>query len=181
MHEIKLVIVPAWLNLITKELGVTNDDLADWKKLSDILSPRDLLIYKMVNFQAADMLKDLVSKNGVDAFKLLKGFTSTAPTPTLMERASLSNIENDTYLYGATHTRDKEQGLCTDVAIGANGVLYIHLIPYRRASKELQENTETLAEKICIALFNYGGLGLMVKSGAFKEYAKEFPFDPISY
>ena len=57
MSNINMVIVPVWLNLIQKELGIADADFANYEKISGILSPRDLLIYKMANFQAEDILK----------------------------------------------------------------------------------------------------------------------------
>lgn len=181
MYNIKLVIVPAWLDLIMKELGITNDDLADWEKLSGILSPRDLLIYKMLNWNAGEVIAKLPGCSQEVANKLIDVMAVAIPVPTLEERAFCANQEIDTLIYGATCTRDKEQQLYAEAYMSDSEVLCVRLIPFSRASEELKNDGKTLSEKIAHILFSRVGLQAAVQTGAFKQYVKEIPFNPVLY
>lgn len=181
MYNIKLVIVPAWLDLIMRELGITNDDLADWEKLSGILSPRDLLIYKMLNWNAGEVLARLPGCNDQVASKVIDMFAVATPVPTLEERAFCANQSTDVLIYGATCTRDKEQQLYAETYMSDSEVLCVRLIPFSRASEELKNDGQTLSEKITDILFHRVGLRATAETGAFKQYVKEIPFNPVLY
>jgi hypothetical protein len=181
MYNIKLVIVPAWLDLIMKELGITNDDLADWEKLSGILSPRDLLIYKMVNWNAGDVLAKLPGCNPEVVSRLIDVLAVATPVPTLEERAFTANQEIDTFIYGATCTRDKEQQLYAEAYMSDSEVLCVRLIPFSRASEALKNDGQTLAEKLTSIFFHRVGLQAAAATGAFKQYVKEIPFNSVLY
>ena len=181
MYNIKLVIVPAWLDLIMKELGITNDDLADWEKLSGILSPRDLLIYKMVNWNAGEVLAKLPGSNQEVASKLIDVLAVATPVPTLEERAFTANQDPDMWIYGATCTRDKEQQLYAEAYMSDSEVLCVRLIPFSRASDALKNEGKTLSEKIAHILYSRVGLQAAAQTGAFKQYVKEIPFNPVLY
>lgn len=181
MYNIKLVIVPAWLDLIMKELGITNDDLADWEKLSGILSPRDLLIYKMVNWNAGDVLAKLPGCNPEVVCRLIDVLAVATPVPSLEERAFTANQEIDTFIYGATCTRDKEQQLYAEAYMSDSEVLCVRLIPFSRASEALKNDGQTLAEKLTNILFHRVGLRATAETGAFKQYVKEIPFNSVLY
>ncbi|MNO12900.1 hypothetical protein D3C76_25180 [compost metagenome] len=180
MSNIKLVVVPAWLDLFMKELGITNDDLAKYEKLSGILSPRDLLIYKQLNFRNDEVFmrllgdQDKVNQLGYD-------FDPGIPVPTLAENASCANIDLDTLIYGATTFRDKDQQLFAEVYMSDSEVLCIRLIPQSRASQELKDSSKTLAERMFEAMFDRVGLVEAVKYRAFKQYVKEIPFNSVFY
>lgn len=181
MYNIKLVIVPAWLDLIMRELGITNDDLADWEKLSGILSPRDLLIYKMLNWNAGEVIARLPGCNNEVASKLIDVLAVATPVPTLEERAFCANQSIDVLIYGATCTRDKEQPLYAEAYMSDSEVLCVRLIPFSRASEELKNEGKTLAEKLTHILYSRVGLRATAETGAFKQYVKEIPFNPVLY
>lgn len=181
MYNIKLVIVPAWLDLIMKELGITNDDLADWGKLSGILSPRDLLIYKMLNWNAGEVLAKLPGSSQETASLLINELATALPVPTLEERAFCANQQIDTLIYGATCTTDKDQQLFAEVYLSDSEVLCVRLIPFSRASDELKNSGKSITEKVATILFDRVGLQALAGTGAFKQYVKEIPFNPVLY
>jgi hypothetical protein len=181
MYNIKLVIVPAWLDLIMKELGITNDDLVDWEKLSGILSPRDLLIYKMLNWNACEVIARLPGCNEQVASKLISELPIATPVPTLEERAFCANQSVDVLIYGATCVRDKEQQLYAQAYMSDSEVLCVRLIPFSRASEELKNEGRSLSEQLAHILYSRIGLRAAAETGAFKQYVKEIPFNPVLY
>lgn len=98
MSKINLVLVPVWLNLIMKELGLSHADLTDYEKLSGILSTRDLLIYRMAQEHAGEILQKLTgeAKLNADFGPALECHLS------LEERAFTASMDEQVYLYGAT-------------------------------------------------------------------------------
>lgn len=182
MCNIKVVVVPAWLDLIKKELGITNDDLADMGKLSGILSPRDLLIYKVLNFRVCDVLASFFDNKYEVAANCIAGvFRPAVPALTLEENAATAGQENNTLIYGATYTRDKDQPLFADVCMSDSEVLCIRLVPFSRASEELKNDNRSLAEKITSVLFARGGLEIIATMPIFKRYVEEVPNNPVFY
>ena len=126
MSKIKMVIVPCWLNLVSKELGLTGDDLANCEKLSGILSPRDFLIYKMVNFQAAEVLAKKVFDGDVALeSQFVQDFEGAIDIPTLEERSACANVSIDTLIYGTTNEAmiREGQGIVALGRVNAEGVL----------------------------------------------------------
>lgn len=182
MHNIKMVIVPAWLNLIKKELGITNDDLADWVKLSDILSPRDLLIYKVVNHSAREVLAKVqtVQDNGV-ADALLNSFQIDVPPLSLLEKIETNERNTDMLIYGPTARNQDGQPLYAEVSLSDSELLCVCLVPYNLASDALKQDKRTVAEKITQVMFERVGLTEAVGTGAFRQYVKEIPFNPVLY
>ena len=182
MHNIKMVIVPAWLNFIKKELGITNDDLADWVKLSDILSPRDLLIYKVLNHSACEALARVATaqEKGV-AEALVSDFTIDVPPLTLLEKIETNDRNIDMLIFGATARNQDGQALYAEVSLSDSELLCVSLVPNNLASETLKQDTRTLAEKITQVMYERVGLACAVTTGAFKQYVKEIPFNPVLY
>lgn len=181
MSKIKLVIVPCWLNLVMKELEVTSDDLADCEKLSGILSPRDLLIYKMLNFQASDVLV----KFGIDApaerAVIMASFDAALPTPTLEERASCANVSLDTLIYGATNEAMINDGLCVEVEFTDLETLVVRLIPVGQCSEDQLADNSTFAKKVSKLLHGRIGQRSVSKTGVFQRFVDEIPTDHVFY
>lgn len=180
MSNINLVIVPCWLNLVQKELGVSSDDLANCEKLSGILSPRDLLIYKMVNFQAQEVIQKFVDESAVAA-QIVSDFSFPIPTPTLEERASCANVSLDTLIYGATNEALINKGLAVEVELTAFETMVVRLIPVGQCTDEQLECTDTFAKKVSKLLHGRIGVRGMASTGVFKRYAEEVRVDNVIY
>lgn len=103
MSKIKLVVIPVWLNLIMKELGIANADLANWEKLSGIVSSRDLLIYRLAQFNQREILQRVVG-----TADCADDFDSIGEQLTLEERAATANISLETLIFGATCNQQGE-------------------------------------------------------------------------
>jgi len=181
MSKINLIIVPAWLNLIKRELGITNDDLADCEKLSGILSPRDLLIYKMAALRAPEILAKFMAGGNVDAGKVVSDFCKPLPIPSLEDRAPLLKMDVNTLIYGATSARDKDLPLFAEVCFTDTEVMAICLVPFNRANDELKDNSDTLALKMVKALHGRLPLEQLAGFGVFKRYVEEIQINPVFY
>lgn len=181
MSKIKLIIVPAWLNLIMKELGVTNEDLADYEKLSGIVSPRDLLIYKIANFNGDEILAKLLDVDVQTAHKAFAEFEGALPVPGLEERAACANMSLDTLIYGATSARDAEHRLLAEVVLTDTEVLTIRLVPFNRASDELRDCVDSVATKVTKVMHGRVGLEQLAGLGIFKRYVEEVQINPVFY
>jgi hypothetical protein len=181
MSNIKLVVVPAWLNLIVKELGVTNDDLADYEKLSGILSPRDLLIYKIANYRASEILGNLLGDGDNEGRSILNSFYPALPVPSLEERALIGEIAVDTLIYGTSVERLKNQGLCVDVQLTDTEVLAVRLVPCPQAADSLKDDTATLAMKITRVLHARLPLAEVAQTAVFKRYVNEIQINTNLY
>ncbi|MCY1279648.1 hypothetical protein D9M68_18010 [compost metagenome] len=181
MSKIKLVIVPCWLNLVMKELGVASDDLADCEKLSGILSPRDLLIYKMVNFQASDVLGKFGIETPADRAVIMNDFEYPLPTPTLEERASCANVSIDTLIYGATNEAMVNEGLAVEVEFTELETLVVRLIPVRQCTEEQKACTDTFAKKVSTLLHGRIGGRSLSKTGVFQRFVEEVPSGHVFY
>jgi hypothetical protein len=181
MSNIKLIIVPAWLNLIVKELGITNDDLANYEKLSGILSPRDLLIYKIANFRTDEIVGKVLGENANEAREIVSNFWQALPVPTLEERALAGNPSVDTLIYGAASERMINQGLSVAVELTDTEVLAIRLIPTPQAADSLKSDTATLAQKIVRVMHGRVPLEQVAKLNAFKRYVNEIQINTNFY
>lgn len=181
MSNIKLVIVPAWLNLIAKELGITNDDLANCEKLSGILSPRDLLIYKIANFQATEILGRLLGDGAGDAHEVFRDFIPALPAPTLEERTQVGQLAVDNLIFGTTSERVKSQGFCVQVELTDSEVLAIRLISTPQAADSLREDTATVAAKMVRVLRGRLSLNEVAELGVFKRYVNEIQINSNLY
>lgn len=181
MRITELIIVPAWLNLIKKELGITNDDLACFDKLSGILSTRDLLIYRTLNDRAYEVLASFFPGGQQTVTKIFKDFYAPMRPLTLEERSFTANQEIDTLIYGATCTKDKGQPLFAEVCLTDTEQLCICLVPFSRASEELKNDGRSLAEKISTVVFERFGLKDTAESEVFRQYVNEVPINPVFY
>jgi len=181
MRITELIIVPAWLNLIKRELGITNDDLACFDKLSGILSTRDLLIYRTLNDRAHEVLAKFFPGGQQAVSKLFQDFYAPIKPLTLEERAFTANQDIDTLIYGATCTKDKDQQLFAEVCLTDTEQLCICLVPFSRASEELKNDGKSLAEKITTVVFQRFGLKDTAESEVFRQYVNEVPINTVLY
>lgn len=180
MGKTKLVIVPCWLNLVMKELGLSPDDLANCEKLSGILSPRDLLIYKVLNFEPQKVIEKLMPgvKHGI---VITHDFEGALDIPTLEERASMANVSLDTLIYGATNEAMVQEGFGVDVMLTELETLVISLTPSKRMTEEQRADTRTFAKKASEVLFNRWGLKALSGLSLFENYIDEVRVDPVFY
>ncbi len=118
MSSLKIVFVPRWLDRVAKETGITNNDLLSLKKLSGILSQRDVELYQMANFNVADCIAAVAGLNAKDAAELAGGFGTPIECLSLEKRAAYANVDTNTFIYGATATingEDAKYGLSVEV------------------------------------------------------------------
>lgn len=182
MSKIKMVIVPCWLNLVSKELGLTGDDLANCEKLSGILSPRDFLIYKMVNFQAAEVLAKKVFDGDVAlASQFVQDFEGAIDIPTLEERSACANVSIDTLIYGTTNEAMIREGQGIEVELTDLETMVIRLIPHRCLSDEEKKYSDTLAKKVSRLLFHRTSLRCVAGTAAFERFIEEVPVEQVFY
>jgi hypothetical protein len=181
MSKINLVVVPCWLNLVMKELGVSSDDLTNCEKLSGILSPRDLLIYKMVNFQANEVLAKFGIDTPAEAAVICADFEFPLPTPSLEERASCANVALDTLIYGATNEAMINEGFAIEVEFTELETLVVRLIPKRQCSEEQWACNDTFAKKVSVLLHGRIGGRSLAKTGIFQRYVNEVPSEHVFY
>lgn len=181
MSNINLVIVPVWLNLIQKELGIEDGDLANIDKLCGILSPRDLLIYKMVNAQAVEVFKLLGEKPRNSADHSCNSFSHPLPTPTLEERAAMANVPLETLVYGATAHRDEGFRLLADVQLVDTELVVVRCMQSDKAPDIVRECTDSLATKITKVLHGRIPLNELAMHSAFKQYVADVQINPVFY
>lgn len=180
MSKIKLVIVPCWLNLVMKELDIAPDDLANCEKLSGILSPRDLLIYKMVNFEPQKVFEKLMP-GLANATAAAADFYAGVDIPNLEERASCANLSLDTLIYGATSESMIREGFGVEVSLTELDTMVVKLIPQRQLTDEQKACTDNFAKKASELLHARIGLAGMAKMAVFEEYINSVPVDPVFY
>lgn len=182
MSKIKMVIVPCWLNLVSKELGITGDDLANCEKLSGIVSPRDFLIYKMVNFQAAEVLASKVFDGDVaTASQFVQDYEGAVDIPTLEERSACANVSIDTLIYGSTNESMIREGLGIRVELTDLETMVIHLVPYRCLTDEEKQAGETLAKQVSRLVFNRTSIQCVAGTAAFERFVQELPVEQVFY
>lgn len=102
MNCLNVVIIPQWLNLIKKELGLVDEDFADYEKLCDILSSRDLLIYQTINLP--DRRNQMIKRLSGHDDAVLNDFTSPIPAPEGDSIFTLRDANIDTLAVGSTST-----------------------------------------------------------------------------
>lgn len=180
MSKLKIVVVPVWLNLIQKELGIDNTDFACYEKLSGILSPRDLLIYKMLQFNMNDILNyiDLAKTSGL---KLVDDFDVPCPVPTLEERASLANMSVETMAFGATHSVEAGEYPKFSVELADTELVIVRLYSGDKIPDNVKECNDHLARRLVKVLHGRVCLHDMVKTVAFKDYVNKIQNNPLFY
>lgn len=172
MRCIKAVFVPRWLDRVAKEVGISNDDLISIEKLSCILSKRDLELYQMANFNMAECIGNLSGENEKDVANLLGAMVSPFDILPLEKRAAYANVDVETFIYGASATRNGEgEGvkytLCVDIADQDTVLIRVGLCDSRDVSAP--SFAKCLAEKIH-AMMDFCSF---VNTGAFKQYVRE--------
>jgi len=181
MSNIKLVIVPAWLNLIMRELGITNDDLANCEKLSGILSPRDLLIYKLANLRAGEIFTRLFEGDQNLSAEMLTDYDNALPRLSLEETSQVSYMTTDHLIYGVSAHRMKEDPLLCDVELTDTELLVIKLVPHRYAADTLKDCRESLAAKLTRIMYGRIPLVEVAALGSFKQYVGEIQINSTLY
>ncbi len=174
MCRIKVLVIPVWLNLIVKELGLTHADLLDGEKLSGILSPRDLLIYKMVQFRRTE----LFARTGLPG--VLSSLDSAIESPTNLEKASCANLPLATLFYGATTSCDvpEEHIECRMIAQDVLGMI-MHASD--KLPEELKTCSASLSERLVRCL--HGAIPLQELAGLpiFTNHVNTLQVSPVSY
>lgn len=177
MSNINMVIVPVWLNLIQKELGIADADFANYEKISGILSPRDLLIYKMANFQAEDILGWVGGYQ--NAGKVHFDFGSVVPSPTLEELASMANVSVETLAIGATSAENDMPYVSVELA--DTELLVIRLWPARSAPDSVKQSEGCVATKMVKALHGRIDLSKLANTVAFRRYVDRVQNNSVFY
>lgn len=172
MSQYKIVFVPRWLDRVAKEMGINNQDLVSLEKLSCILSTRDVELYQMANFRIIDCVASVAMMSEKEAGELTWEFGTCIPILGLEKRAAYANVDVNTFIYGATATKDGEgQGTkyILTVELGDEDVIIL------RCSTDL--NTEGTSKSFAYR-FAEKMHGLMnfrdfARTNVFKQYVKE--------
>lgn len=177
MSNINMVIVPVWLNLIQKELGIADADFANYEKISGILSPRDLLIYKIANFQVEDILGWIGGYQ--NAGKVHFDFGSVVPKPALEELASMANVSVQTLAIGVTSANDEMPYVSVELA--DTELLVVRLYPARNAPDSVKQREGCIATKITKALHGRIDLKDLANTVAFRRYVDNVQNNSVFY
>lgn len=180
MSNINMVIVPVWLNLIQGELGIENADLAKEEKLCGILSTRDLLIYRMVNFQASEVFAALGEGDCGQTAQSCCSFGSPLSTPGLEERAFLANVSLETLMFGATARAGNGQ-LVADVELVDSELIIVRLMSSDKAPDNVRECADSIGTKLTKVLHGRIPLNELATTSAFKQYVKAVQINPVFY
>jgi len=164
MSKIKLVVVPVWLNLIMKELGLSNADLTDWEKLSGIVSSRDLLIYRLVQSHREEILNILLGEG-----KCTFDFDGVGESLNLEERAFCANVPFETTVFGATTNRQGELHAHVEMIDQNTLGLFLCTQASDKPEQDLKTTRADLSLKISAVLHGMVGVHEMAKTITFQH------------
>lgn len=172
MSQYKIVFVPRWLDRVAKEMGISNQDLISLEKLSCILSTRDVELYQMANFNIIECVAAVAGIDPKSAGLMTYDFGCCLPILGLEKRAAYANVPVDTFIYGATATKNGEgQGTkyIVTVELADEDVIILRCSTDLNAEGANKSFAETFAEKLH-GLMNFRDY---VRTNVFKQYVRE--------
>lgn len=175
MSSLKIVFVPRWLDRVAKETGISNTDLLSLQKLSGILSQRDVELYQMANFNMADCLVKAGNLSQKDANEIVGGFGSPLTNLSLEKRAAYANVDTESFIYGATATKDGEgEGTKYSlvVEVGDEDTLLIRVSPK-------QEDGDSFLKSLTRTLHSLMTFRDFARTFVFKQYVRELQINSV--
>lgn len=164
MKNIKMLVVPAWMNSLLRDMDLQLSDLTGIEKLSGILSKRDLQFYRMIN--SADGMKTVFDK--IDAACTLDSALMCPPLQ-LEEKFEFKDIDAAGLIYGPTVSVDPTNIHYTITTLDQNTLA---LVFYGRKNlpDEVKADTRHFNERLIDALWPHYPITELAKLAEFRAF-----------